>query len=70
MLGAAVAVPATVGFAGYLGALAFREPLPVTYSLPPAVAWCLLTFAGAALATTGAARAASRLTVRDALATV
>ena len=71
MAGLAIAVlaalPMTSVFGTFLGQTAFRQPLPVTITVTPILLWTVLTLAGAAAATAGAARRAARLTVREAL---
>jgi putative ABC transport system permease protein len=64
------AVPLTALFGSVIGRTAFLEPLPFRFSPGPVLAWLLVSLVGAALATTAAARAAGRLTVREALTTL
>jgi putative ABC transport system permease protein len=68
LIAAVVALPLTALFGAFLGNTAFRQPLPFTPSFVPLLVWGALTLAGALAATTAAARRASRLTVREALA--
>lgn len=63
----AVTVPLTRIFGDFIGTQAFRQPLPYHFSVAALVLWTVLTVSGAALASTGAAWRASRLTVREAL---
>jgi putative ABC transport system permease protein len=67
LVAAAASVPLTATFGSFLGQLAFRQPLPTAIGPAPVLLWTTLTLAGAAAATVGAARSASRLTVREAL---
>jgi putative ABC transport system permease protein len=67
LVAAIASVPLTAAFGSFLGQLAFRQPLPTSIGPAPVLLWTTLTLAGAAVATVGAARSASRLTVREAL---
>ncbi len=62
------AVPLTAVFGSALGRSAFLEPLPFQFSAAAVLIWLLVSLVGGAVATMGAARAAARLTVRQALA--
>jgi len=70
VIGAVAAVPMTAGFGRLLGQMAFRQPLPTTITAAPILFWSAATLIGAAVATSAAARRASRLTVREALTTI
>jgi putative ABC transport system permease protein len=65
-----VTVPLTGVFGDFIGEQAFRQALPYRFSGPALLLWTVLTVAGAALASTAAARRAARLTVREALTTI
>ncbi|KAB8188059.1 ABC transporter permease [Microbispora catharanthi] len=67
---ALAALPLTRLLGDFVGANAFRQPLPFRFNAPALLVWSLLALAGAALAATAAARRASRLTVRNALVTL
>ncbi|WIN00320.1 FtsX-like permease family protein [Actinoplanes oblitus] len=60
----------TLAFGRFIGTQAFRQPLPYEFSAAALALWTLLALGGAALVSAAAARRASRLTVREALATV
>jgi putative ABC transport system permease protein len=68
LIATSAALPLTSVFGTFLGQTAFREPLPFTIAPAPVLLWTVVSLAGAATATAGAARRASRLTVREALA--
>ena len=61
------AVPLTALFGSVVGRSAFLEPLPFQFSPAPVLTWSVVCLLGAAAATLGAAQAAGRLTVRQAL---
>jgi putative ABC transport system permease protein len=67
---AVAAVPLTVVFARIVGVQAFRQPLPWQYSVPAVTVWFVVAVLGAAVAASGAASRASRLTVRQAMSAV
>jgi putative ABC transport system permease protein len=67
LLATVVSLPLTVVFGSFLGGMAFRQPLPSAIGPAPVLLWTTLALAGAAVAAAGAARRASRLTVREAL---
>lgn len=69
-IAALAALPLTSVFGTFLGQTAFRQPLPFTLTPAPILVWTVLSLAGAAIATTAAARRASRLTVREALTVI
>ncbi|WP_406278729.1 FtsX-like permease family protein [Streptomyces sp. NBC_00191] len=62
--------PLTHLLGDYIGTEAFVQPLPFQFSTPALLLWTVAALAGAAGATTAAARRASRLTVREALTTI
>lgn len=64
------ALPLTRVLGDFIGAQAFRQPLPYQFSSAALLAWSVLTLAGAAAASAAAARRASRMTIREALTTV
>ncbi|HET9656470.1 MAG TPA: ABC transporter permease [Kineosporiaceae bacterium] len=68
LIAAMASVPLTVAFGSFLGEMAFKQPLPTTIGPAPLLLWTALTLCGAAVASAAAARKASRLTVREALA--
>jgi putative ABC transport system permease protein len=70
IIAAIAALPLTSAFGTFLGQMAFRQALPFTVSPAPILLWTVVSVAGAAAATAGAARRASRLTVREALAVI
>ncbi|QFY10063.1 FtsX-like permease family protein [Nonomuraea phyllanthi] len=67
---ALLALPLSWAIGGLLGDLAFRTPLPLTFSPLALALWALAAAAGSALAGTAPARRAARLTIRQALAYV
>src|SRR5207244_13276577 len=69
-LALAATLPLTLVFGDFIGGQAFRQPLPYRFSGAALVLWTVLSLAGAALASTAAARRASRLTIREALTTL
>lgn len=70
LIAAITALPLTSVFGTFLGQTAFRQALPFTVSPAPVLLWTVVSLAGAAAATTAAARRASRLTVREALTVI
>jgi len=70
VLASLAALPLTRVLGDFIGAQAFRAPLPYEFSGPALLLWTVLALAGAALASAAAARRASRLTIREALTTV
>jgi putative ABC transport system permease protein len=68
--GLLAALPLTRLLGDFIGTQAFRQALPYQFSAAGLLLWSLLALAGAAGASTAAARRASRLTVREALTTV
>jgi putative ABC transport system permease protein len=66
----APALPLTRMFGDFIGMQAFRQNLPFQFSTPALLVWATLALAGAAGAAAAAARRASRLTVREALASI
>jgi putative ABC transport system permease protein len=67
IIAAVASLPMSAAFGSYLGRTAFGQALPLTVGPAPLLLWTVLTLAGAAVATTAAARRASRMTVREAL---
>jgi putative ABC transport system permease protein len=65
LLAVVAALPMTRLLGDYIGMQAFRQTLPLQFSAPALLAWTVLALAAAA-----AARRASRLTVREALASI
>ncbi|WP_028049781.1 FtsX-like permease family protein [Cellulomonas sp. URHD0024] len=66
----AISVPVSAAFAAFFGRSAFGQALPLSIAPAAVLLWTVLTLLGSGLASAGAARRASRLTIRDALAVV
>jgi putative ABC transport system permease protein len=64
------ALPLTRVLGDFIGTQAFRQALPYQFSGAALLLWSVLALAGAGGASAAAARRASRLTVREALATL